>query len=260
MKPHNLGIRIEWPIWMLLPVSFALSGCQTMQRVGDDFDRAVAEIRGSIVGSGPSIELPPAQQPNYQVGKVLVYNGDRVRQIASLSDSDIQWQDRDGPLFRTTKHFFLPRIYQDFRNRTVSRTFAGNPEALWPLTIGNQVEFVEHRRTERKETRTVDQATRKWRCSVVDAHVVETPAGSFDSYRVTCRSYREGFRSIRSMSPVQIVHWDFAPAIGHYIRRESWSPSSNRRRERTLSAALPASLATPQRIDALLERLAKGKP
>jgi hypothetical protein len=67
-----------------------------------------------------------------------------------------------------------------------------------------------------------------------------------------------GFTSVRSLSPIQVVYWDYAPRIGHYVRRESWLPRSGRRSVRELSAALPAALANPRRIDAVLERLAKA--
>jgi hypothetical protein len=256
MRPPDPRARARWPIWVVLSAFLGLTGCQTIERIGDDFDRAVGEIREATFGPAAPIELPPAEPPVYRPGTVFVYNRDRLRQVAWVADGEIQWRDRDGPLFRTSEHFFLPRTFQDYRDRTLRREFIGDPGALWPLAVGNEVEFVEQRRIERKETQTVDETTRRWRCSVDDARVSQTPVGPFDSFRVTCRSYREGFRSIRGLSPVQVVRWDYAPQMGHYVRRESWLPRSGRRHLTELSAALPASLVTRQRIDALLRRLA----
>ena len=256
MTPRKSRSRARWRIWVGLPAFLGLIGCQTMERIGGDFDQAVAEVRDAALGPAAPIELPSAEQPAYQPGQVFVYNRNRLRQVAWVGDGEIQWRDRDDPLYRTSEHFFLPRIFQDYRNRTVRREFTGDPAALWPLAVGKEVEFIERRTIERKETQTADATTRRWRCSVDDTRVSRTPAGPFDSFRVTCRSYREGFRSIRGLSPVQVVRWDYAPTIGHYVRRESWLPRSGRRHVSVLSAALPASLVTPQRVDALLRRLA----
>jgi hypothetical protein len=245
--------------WVLVPVAVSvLVGCKTLERVGDDFDRAVAKVGGLVQDPTPGLSLPPAEQPTYRVGQTFVYERDRVRQVRALDDGEVAWGNGQRELFRTRQHFFLPRVLQDNDRRTVRRSFAGDPSALWPLQIGKQVEFVEHRSTFRKASGETSHTERRWRCSVDDARVSRTPAGAFDSYRVTCRSYRQGFSSWRSLQPIQVVYWDYAPAIGHYVRRESWSPRTGKRSVRSLSAALPASLASPRRIDAVLQRLAES--
>lgn len=231
-------------IWFVLPVFLGLIGCETMERIGND-----------SVPAAP-IALPPAEQPVYEPGQVFVYERDRVRQVAWVNDGEIQWTDRDEPLYRTSEHFFLPRVFQDFRDRTVRRVFSGDPSALWPLAVGKQVFFVERRKTAFKDTQKVNETTRHWQCSVDDSRVSQTLAGPFDSYRVTCRSYRLRLGSRPGLSLVQVVRWDYAPKMRHYVLRESWLPRSDRHHTSTLSAALPASLATPERIDALLSRLA----
>jgi hypothetical protein len=232
-----------------------LGGCTSLERVAEDVDRAVAEVRESVYGAATPIALPPASRPTYQEGQTFIFDRDSVRQVRQLGDGFISWGDGDRELFRTGEHFFMPRIYQDNEDRTQRRTFDGDPGALWPLMAGKHVEFVERRSIYRKQSGTTDQTTRRWRCEVEDPRMTHTPAGTFDSYRVTCRGYRPGFSSIRALSPLQVVQWDYAPSIGHYVRRESWSPRSGRRTVRALSAALPAELASPDRIDAVLRRL-----
>lgn len=232
-----------------------LGGCTSLERVAEDVDRAVAEVRETVYGVANPIELPPADRPTYREGQTFIYDRDSVRQVRQLGDGFVSWGDGDRELFHTSEHFFLPRIYQDNRRRTQRRTFDGDPGALWPLMAGKHVEFVEQRSIYRKQSGTTDQKTRRWRCEVEDPRMTDTPAGAFETYRVTCRSYRKGFSSLRALSPVQVVHWDYAPSIGHYVRRESWSPRSGRRTVRELSAALPAALSSPDRVDAVLRRL-----
>jgi hypothetical protein len=238
-----------------LAAAVVLGGCASLERAAEDVDRVVADVRESVSAVPAAIELPPATRPVYREGQTFVYGRDRVRQVRELGDGFVSWGNRDRELFLTSEHFFLPRIYQDYEDRTLRRTFDGDPGALWPLTAGKEVAFVEQRSIYRKQSGTTDRTTRRWRCAVEQPRVSHTPAGAFDSYRVTCRSYRQGFSSLRSLSPIQVVYWDYAPTIGHYVRRESWSPRSGRRNVRTLSAALPAELASPQRIDAILRRL-----
>lgn len=240
---------------VMLASLVVLGGCASLERVAEDVDRAVAEVRESVYGVQTAIELPPADRPIYREGQTFIYDRDSVRQVRELGDGFVSWGSGDRELFRTSEHFFLPRVYQDYDDRTRRRTFDGDPGALWPLAVGKQVEFVEQRSIYLKQSGTTERTTRRWQCEVGESRVSHTPAGDFDSHRVTCRSYREGFSSLRSLSPVQVVYWDYAPSLGHYVRRESWSPRSGRRTVRTLSAALPAELANPARIDAVLQRL-----
>ena len=79
---------------------------------------------------------------------------------------------------------------------------------------------------------------------------VSVPAGDFDSFHVRCEALRA---DLPVRVPLQVVSWDYAPSLGHYVRR-TWF-DAGRQRETALAAALPAPLATPARIAATRQRL-----
>ena len=88
-----------------------------------------------------------------------------------------------------------------------------------------------------------------WTCEVVDARMSYVPAGDFETFHVRC----EG-RSDSLLFPTERLSWDYAPQMGHDVRR-TWF-AGGRERVATLSAALPGALATDERIAGVLRRLA----
>ena len=76
------------------------------------------------------------------------------------------------------------------------------------------------------------------------------PAGDFATWHVRCAAFSPNFPL-----PLQTITWDYAPSLGHYVRR-TWF-EDRRQREVMLSAALPGKAATPARIEAVLARLAE---
>ena len=124
----------------------------------------------------------------------------------------------------------------------------GNPGALWPLRVGRTVSFDETRTTTLPSFGIERRTTLRWDCSVRETRSVSVPAGDFDTFHVSCKAYRQDFFLL-----LQTITWDYAPSLGHYVRR-TWF-DAGRQRETALAAALPAPLATPARIAATRQRL-----
>lgn len=89
----------------------------------------------------------------------------------------------------------------------------------------------------------------RWDCEVVDARVSFLPPGDFATWHVRCSAFSSNFPV-----PLQTITWDYAPTLGHYVRR-TWF-EGRRQRKVMLSAALPGKVATPALIEAVLARLA----
>lgn len=231
-----------------------LSGCATLEQVGEDLNSGIGALR-SAAAPVQRIDLSPAERIRYRQGQVFVFGKDDVRKISRIGRGLVVWSDGNRELYRTREHFFLPRTHQVRSDRVITRQFAGDPGALWPLAVGKEVSFTEQRTTSYNKTGKTRSTTRNWHCKVQDARKTRVHAGTFDTYRVRCTSFRDNFRSWRSLSPLQTITWDYAPKLGHYVRREIVQSASGRHRIQALSAALPPSLATPHRIDAVLQRL-----
>ena len=153
---------------------------------------------------------------------------------------------------RTTRDFFTPVLEQTLPDRRITSELSGQPGALWPLSVGKTATFSESRTVALSTSITAfnrDITTQlRWTCEVVDTRVSQVPAGDFDTFHVACKAYRQGF-----FLPVQTVTWDYAPSLGHYVRR-TWF-EGGRQRQSVLGAALPGPLATAPRIASTLQRL-----
>ena len=269
MKLHKRNLRHPVLGTAVMLAALATSGCKTMEEVGSNvnsglqqfgqrIDAGMARLsnpRESDEASVTPITLPPAERRDYRQGDVFIYDNGRVHRVMASNKGFVVWGNADRETFRTSKHFFLPRIQQKYDNRIMTRRFSGNIDALWPLKPGKRVSFKEQRQTFWPAEDRKSVVTRDWNCEVEDARVTVVPAGSYDTYRVTCRSYRAGRFSALNMGPIQTVHWDYAPTLGHFVRRERVSGKSNRVRVQALNASLPASLATPDRIAATVKRV-----
>jgi hypothetical protein len=184
-------------------------------------------------------------------GDTYVFGASSVRRVAAVTATGLIWSTTDGERFRSSREFFAPLLEQSRPQQRRSSTLSGQPAALWPLSVGKRVSFEETRTT---WLATVDREiiTRlRWDCEVQDARLSSVPAGDFETFHVVCKAYRQGF-----FLPLQTVTWDYAPSLGHYVRR-TWF-EGGRARQATLAAALPAALATPPRLAATLQRLAES--
>ena len=204
----------------------------------------------SVAARPPS--LPPAPRPAVRVGDTYVFGATSVRRVAAVSTSALTWTTTDGQRQRTTRDFFTPVLEQTLPDRRITSELSGQPGALWPLSVGKTATFGESRTTSmntsinafNREVRT----QLRWTCEVVDTRVSQVPAGDFDTFHVACKAYRQGF-----FLPLQTVTWDYAPSLGHYVRR-TWF-EGGRPRQSVLGAALPGPLATAPRIASTLQRL-----
>lgn len=224
----------------------SLVGCAVVPAGG--IDDALTSFERAPAAAAWAPALPPASRPSYRQGDVFVFGRATVRTVLRSEGRLWVWQTTDGETYKTTGDFFVPIVAQTPPGREITSRIEGSPEALWPLQVGRWVEF-EERRTLRQNVFGVEQTVaQRWRCDVVDTRVTSVPAGDFETFHVRCAA-----RSLRTKLPGQIITWDYAPALGHYVQR-TWY-EGGRVRQSVLSAALPGELVTPQRMKAILDRL-----
>lgn len=192
--------------------------------------------------------LPPAPRPAVRVGDTYVFGAASVRRVAAVSPTALTWTTTDGQNIRTGRDFFTPVLEQTLPDRRITSQLSGQPGALWPLSVGKKVSFEEALVTTMRVFDREITTPLRWDCEVVDIRVSQVPAGDFDTFHVVCNARRSGF-----FLPLQTVTWDYAPSLGHYVRR-TWF-EGGQRRQSVLGAALPGPLATPARLTATLERL-----
>lgn len=231
-----------------LPAS--LAACGSIPIAGVDAGE-LAQSAAKVFDTRPiPASLPPASRPKLGRGDTFIYGATTVRKVSASKADSLEWTTQRNELQRGSRDFFAPfQLYETPVSR-VDSSLRGDPGGLWPLQVGNKVSFEETRRVTWKKTGHSRTQQLRWECEVVDMRMSYVPAGDFATYHVTCRSYYPGF-----FLPVQVINWDYAPSVGHYVRR-SWI-DGRRQREMKLSAALPGKAATPARVAAVLERLAE---
>ncbi|HRP25608.1 hypothetical protein [Thauera sp.] len=238
-----------WPRTVAASAALALGGCAQLPAVPFHGDSLLEQTRAALDTRPQRIELAPAARPNLQRGDTFVFGRSTISRVSAASAQSLTWTLADGRSLRGTRDFFVPPLAADYPGRRVQSTISGQPASLWPLAAGKRVSFEETRRTTWTETGYVATVHRRWDCEVVDARVSFVPAGDFAAWHVRCNAYAPNFPL-----PLQTITWDYAPSLGHYVRR-SWF-EERRQRVAMLSAALPRGVATPARIEAVLARLA----
>lgn len=222
------------------------AGCSHLPSGG--LQDAIDALTPTESAAGIARALAPAPRPAFRVGDTYVFGAASVRRVTAVSPNTLTWSTTDAQSFRTGRDFFTPLLEQTLPDRRITSRLSGRPGALWPLSIGKKVSFEEARTTSMTLFEREFKTQFRWDCEVIDARVSQVPAGDFDTFHVACKAYRSGF-----FLPVQTITWDYAPSLGHYVRR-TWF-EGGQRRQSVLGAALPGPLASAPRLAATLERL-----
>jgi len=205
---------------------------------------AVAAVTAAPhAGANPS---QGAELPTYAVGDAFVYSDGRVEQVSRIDGDMISWQGLQGGAYQRNRNFVTPpsswRMAQGEGRRRPSQRASG----LWPLTPGRSVRFNVINETRRADDRPWERALSLWTCKVGPRHDTTTPAGSFQVLTIGCQLY-----SPVNMRLLESVAWDYAPDVGHYVRRTNVDFLAARTASIVLTSALHGRAATRERLVAL---------
>lgn len=195
-----------------------------------------------------TVELEPAHRLPVQAGSVYVYDQNQVKRLLAVEKSHLVWQVGDDTHWGSTD-FFAPLVQKN--EGQVTSTLDGQPEALWPLSVGRSVVFRETRLTNTRWSSKPRTQTLEWRCDVLPATVAHVPAGDYPSWPVSCSARPPGWPLA-----TERITWDYAPALGQPVR-VVWFEGGQQRGS-VLWAALPGKSATPEAVQRLLSRLAQA--
>lgn len=226
----------------------ALAGCQHLPSglLGD----AQRSLQNGETGARAPVVLAPALRPTLRVGDSFIFGRGTVRTVSAVAPDAITWRNASAApgdevlRYRTSPDLFAPVLDQPGRADAPVSRITGREGSLWPLQAGRRASFDEQRRA----TPGAPERRLRWTCEVGTPRMVSVPAGDFATYPVSCSA-----RQSPLPLATQVLTWDYAPSLGHYVRR-SWL-DNGRQRETVLSAALPAELATPDRIARVVQRL-----
>lgn len=194
---------------------------------------------------------PPAQVqavplPAYSDDDAFVFSDGRVEQVRRTRGDNVLWAGLSGTPYWRSRNPIVPILSWKTRQGEGQRTIAGQPDRLWPLGETRRVRFrvvTESRKGVRDPwVRTVAL----WSCETGNLRPVTVAAGTFDAVPIRCDRH-----SATTMKLVERLSWDYAPDLGHYIRRSTVNFLRATEDHVELSAAVHGASATRGRLEAL---------
>lgn len=187
-----------------------------------------------------------AALPRYEPGDAFVFSDGRVERVVSTKGDRLTWAGISGASYRRSRNFVVPVLQWRNGRGIGTREVRGDPDALWPFGKSKSARF-----RVITETRANPQAAKKrsvslWVCKAGKPTVFAVPAGTYDTIPVKCDRY-----SSTTMRLLEQREWDYAPELGHYVRRVTVNYLRGTTRKAELVAALSGPAASKARLTAL---------
>lgn len=192
----------------------------------------------------------PAHLPRYESGEAFVFSDGRVERVVKSSGDTVIWAGLSGPTYTRSRNFIVPVLAWRSGRGTGRREVHGNPDALWPMARQRSVRFRVVSETRTNPEAPLRRSIALWVCKSDKPRSFTVRAGTFDAIPVVCDRY-----SATTMRLIERREWDYAPELGHYIRRVSISYLRGSKREIELAAALSGPAASTARLSALSRQM-----
>jgi hypothetical protein len=206
----------------------------------------VAAAVALVTGSSPAAAREAYDLPAYSPGDAFVYSDGRVEQVQAVDGDVIAWVGLQGEPYRRPRNFVLPVLGWRFNQGEGRRSVSGHPETLWPLTPGASARFSVITEFRRDPKAAWERNLALWTCKTGPRHEIEVPAGRFPVLSIACDRF-----SSWNMRLQERVTSDYAPDVGHYIRRTSIDYLAARTTTIALTGELHGPAATRARLMAL---------
>jgi hypothetical protein len=195
--------------------------------------------------------------PEYEPGDAYVYSDGRVERVVRADGQQMVWAGLNGPSYRRSRNFIVPVLEWRSGRGTGTREVRGNPDALWPIERSKSARFRVITETKATPQAAAKRSVSLWVCKTSKAKPFTVAAGTYSAVPVLCDRY-----STTTMRLVERREWDYAPDLGHYIRRVSINYLRGTTRSVELVAALSGPAANKARLSALSRnaRLGQQKP
>ncbi len=234
-EPHGRSGLKFFRLALLIPVVTALAGCETVQDYVAELTENRSEPRINY-RVGP--KLAPAPLPRYAVGQSFAFDDGRRETVLRVRGEFPTWRKNRYSTAVAYRNFLLPSLSWESRTRKSRSRITAPARMLWPLRVGNDQRFevtqiVEAKGDARPRGGKARSAFKhSWRCVVERTERLTVPAGTFDTYRISCFRYRPGTTVWRQ---TRIYH--YAPRVGHFIsRRDIYASRPGRRIKLTKSS------------------------
>lgn len=197
---------------------------------------------------GASVKAFAREMPRYEVGQAFVFDNGRVERVESVDGSRVTWVARSGRTYVRDINPIVPILEWSYRGQSGTRRIVGDAAGIWPLATGRSTRFQAINETRDGERR-IRRSVHLWTCAVRAERQLTVPAGTFAVLPIVCDRF-----SPESMRVLERIAWDYAPEVGHYVRREARNMRTGERDAYSLYAAVPPRAANPMRVEVLAQQ------
>ena len=191
-------IRGELPA-VLFGAALILGACQSAQPTPE-----------ALAPNQTGADFAAAAAPDLQPGASFTFRKNDGAEITSrvvaVDGPDVSWEADNGFAW-TAKNFYWPVERWRGANSEGSQDVSGDPDALFPLAVGERAAFRLQGRS-----RSVPRGwSLRGRCSVAATERITVPAGTFDTYKVVCEQGED------LDDPYRVWTRWYAPELGHPV-------------------------------------------
>lgn len=188
----------------------------------------------------------PIDLPRYQRGDAFVFSDGRVERVIRDDGTRLTWAGLSGASYRRSRNFVVPVLQWRSGRGTGTREVRGNPDALWPIGKSKSARFRVITETRANPQAAPKRSVSLWECKTAKPKQFTVVAGTYEAIPVKCDRY-----SPTTMRLLEQREWDYAPELGHYVRRVTVNYLRGTTRTVELVAALSGPAASKARLTAL---------
>lgn len=188
----------------------------------------------------------PVPLPDYEPGDAFVFSDGRVERVINAEGARMTWAGLGGTSYQRSRNFVVPVLEWRNGRSTGRREVHGKPDALWPIGKGKSARFRVVTETKANAQSPVRRSVSLWVCKADKLKAYTVKAGTFETIPVKCDRYSPTTKRL-----LEQREWDYAPELGHYVRRVTVNYLRGTTRTVELVAALSGPAASKARLTAL---------
>lgn len=203
-------------------------------------------IASILIATALAAATPSAPLPRYEVNDAFVYTDGRVERVRAIKGGNVVWSGLNNQRYTRSQNFIVPVLNWRAGRGSGVRKIVGDPNQLWPLDGSKRARFRAIAETKTKAGSRARRAMTLWTCGSDKMRQSTVPAGTFTVIPVRCERY-----SATTMRLIERIEWEFAPELGHYVRRSDVDYLRGTKRKISLYAALRGPAGEKRRLAAL---------
>lgn len=183
--------------------------------------------------------------PEYTVATTFVYSDGSWEKVVETNPSYVIWETSRGERLLSSPDFTYRPARWELKNMKGYRFFtptrylySTTQASVWPLAVGNRTHFDEKSKWGIPGVYE-KHAEATWKCSVNGTERVQVPAGTFETWNISCARYSKVTGAGRgALWEEKTFH--YAPAVGHWVVLDQDFQGSQPKIHRELVAILPS--------------------